>query len=64
MICIQPLKMTAAVSVIIPAVTIWVWGGRFWTLLVFVAWVAAAACWIIKLDRREQANQLESKRIN
>ncbi|MBJ6362937.1 Spo0B domain-containing protein [Paenibacillus sp. GCM10012307] len=60
MICIQSLKIAAAVSVIIPAVTLWLWEGHFWTLLLFVVWVAAAAYWIVKLDRNEQAKKLES----
>lgn len=57
MICIHPLKTIAAVSVILPAVTIWIWGERLWTLLLFVLWVAGAAFVMMSLDRKEQAKK-------
>lgn len=57
MICIHPLKTIAAVSVILPAVTIWIWEERLWALLLFVFWVAGAAYVVISLDRKEQAEK-------
>lgn len=56
---LRTAKLGAAVSVLLPAVSVMVWPSALWVHAVFILWVAGVSALWIAAERKQQAERLE-----